>query len=419
MPLKQTFTATVDEEGTVLVRLPLAMAGASIEITVEALAGADGAEIVLDRETLEPPSQNELFLNLLRMAPLDEGVPRAHHAIVEAAARVVRVARASVWLYDKRKTKLECKDLYELPARAHSSGASILVGDFPLGVAFSPLVAKAYVANGIADTVSVIDVTTEIVTTIPAFGDFPFGVAFTPDGSKAYVTLQSDNAVRVINGVTDAPGITISVGDAPRGVAFTPDGSKAYVVNNNAGTVTVIDALMDTVITTITVGIGNAPEAVAFTPDGVTAYVTNSGGNTVSVIDVASNSVMVPPIAVGTIPLGVAISPDGATAYVTNSVDGEVSVIRVVDNTVLGSPIMVGAGPVGVAFAPDGTKAYVVDGGVGQGGSVSVIATGSVPARAMPPTGFDVSGTLLFATALTLLGVAVVASRRLRVIRLR
>src|SRR5260370_42277215 len=52
---------------------------------------------------------------------------------------------------------------------------------------------NAYVTNEAANTVSVIDTTTNaVIATIPV-GLLPFGVAVTPDGSKVYVTNLASN----------------------------------------------------------------------------------------------------------------------------------------------------------------------------------------------------------------------------------
>jgi YVTN family beta-propeller protein len=55
------------------------------------------------------------------------------------------------------------------------------VGDNPIGVAITPSGAYAYVTNGRADTVSVIDTTSYTVTATVTVGNSPFGVAITPD----------------------------------------------------------------------------------------------------------------------------------------------------------------------------------------------------------------------------------------------
>jgi YVTN family beta-propeller protein len=169
-----------------------------------------------------------------------------------------------------------------------------------------------------------------VVATIPV-GQFPGGVAFTPDGTHAYVTNSYDDTVSVIDTASNSVLVTIPIGTFPVAVAITPDGTYpfehddrphpplAYVTNacevcfdSNGnvpgGTVSVIDTTSNSVVATIPVG--KFPVAVAITPDRThpfehddrphppLAYVTNDEDNTVSVIDTASNQV------VATVPVG-------------------------------------------------------------------------------------------------------------------
>lgn len=192
-----------------------------------------------------------------------------------------------------------------------------------------------------------------------AVGALPLGVAFTPDGAKAYVTNSTDGTVTPITVATDTPGAPITVGTGPSGVAVTPDGTKAYVVNGGDNTVTPITVATDTPGTVIAVG--TAPQAVAFSPDGTKAYVPNEGSDDVTPITVATDTPGAP-ITVSTLggPAAVAFAPDGVVAYIVNSAGGSVVPITVASDTP-DREFAVGAGPSAVAFSPDGTRAYVTN----------------------------------------------------------
>ncbi|MEU6216287.1 beta-propeller fold lactonase family protein [Streptomyces sp. NPDC047022] len=112
----------------------------------------------------------------------------------------------------------------------------------------------AYVANFRSGTVSVIDTTTNAVTTTITVGTQPTGVAITPDGTHAYVTDLGSGTVSVIDTTTNTVTTTITVGSGPVRVAITPDGARAYVTHLSTGTVSVIDTTTNTVTATITVG---------------------------------------------------------------------------------------------------------------------------------------------------------------------
>jgi len=150
----------------------------------------------------------------------------------------------------------------------------------------------AYITNSGDSTVSVIDVTTNTVTTTIAVGHGPWGVSVSTDGSKVYVTNVNDNKISVINTTTNTVTATITVGSAPIETAVSPDGSKAYVANYNAypaGTVSVINTATNTISATIKVGLN--PEGIAVSPDGSKIYVASNEYDSVSVINSATNTV--------------------------------------------------------------------------------------------------------------------------------
>lgn len=101
----------------------------------------------------------------------------------------------------------------------------------------------------------------------------PNGVAFMPDGRKAYAANTVSGTVSVIktniaNGVISKPTVHIRVGTEPYGLALTPDGKKLYVSNARSDSISVIDTLTDTVIKTIPVAA--EPRGIAISNDGDT-----------------------------------------------------------------------------------------------------------------------------------------------------
>jgi len=207
----------------------------------------------------------------------------------------------------------------------------------------------AYIPAG--DTVSVIDTTTNtITTTIAISGGFPMpaGVAVSLDGTRVYVADSNNDTVSVIDAATNTVIATITVGNSPVGVAVNPAGSRVYVGNAMDDTVSVIDTTTNTVVDTVTVGDG--PGGVAVHPTGSRIYVTNAIDDTVSVIDTSFNLV-VATVPVGFSPRGVAVHPDGTSVYVINATEGSVSVVDAVTNT------EVAILPVG--FTPEGFGDFI------------------------------------------------------------
>lgn len=100
----------------------------------------------------------------------------------------------------------------------------------------------------------------------------PTGVAFMPDGSKAYAANTVSGTVSVIpvnfgTGAVTSPTKHIMVGTEPSALALTPNGKRLYVANARSNTVSVIDTATDAVIKTIT-SVGNEPRGLAITNDG-------------------------------------------------------------------------------------------------------------------------------------------------------
>jgi YVTN family beta-propeller protein len=216
-------------------------------------------------------------------------------------------------------------------------GTPIAVGPNPMLAAIGPVgtpaAGKLYVTNygnsGIGNTVSVVNTATNQVTTLTvgAAGAGPMGVAISPDGTRLWVANGSADTVAIVDTTTNTVVNTIPLPSGAVYVAFSPDGHQAYITNRDTtNTVTVINTANYTTAGTITVG--QKPGAIAFSPDGSVAYVTNQLDNTVSVINTATKTA-IKTIAVGKNPLGVAASPDGKYLYVTNALDSTITVIPV------------------------------------------------------------------------------------------
>ena len=71
-------------------------------------------------------------------------------------------------------------------------------------------------------------------------GDEPRGVAVSPDGNTVYVTNRGDDTVSVINASTNAVTTTVDVGNTPGSLAVSPDGDTVYVTNRSDDTVSVL-----------------------------------------------------------------------------------------------------------------------------------------------------------------------------------
>jgi len=223
-----------------------------------------------------------------------------------------------------------------------------------------------------------------VITTIPLGVAFsPLGVTISPDGTRVYVANNEANSVSIIDTSTNAILTTVSVPSRPRFIAFSPSAARAYVTSRDCGCLSIFDTSTSTVIGFIAVG--GQPGGVVFTPHGTRAYVANRASNTVSLIDTATSTVLTN-IDVGTFPWLIALTPDTTRLYVTNLISSDVSVIDTTTNAVVAT-IPVDPGPHGIAMSPDGARAYVTIDGAN---SVALIDTatntvvGSVPVGMAP-----------------------------------
>ena len=185
--------------------------------------------------------------------------------------------------------------------------------------------------NSADSTVSVIAIpaTDKVSATIPVGKGAAGAGHSTPDSKRAYVANYVDGTVSVIHGDGNRLGRHRCSPGRAAGVAATPDGKHIYVSNQNDSTVSVLTTSSGTVSgpSTSDPSRRGLPNLL---PDGRYAYVANNGrgviassgqdvevGNTVSVIDTVKG-VVSDTITVGNAPVGLAVTPDGKDIDVAN-----------------------------------------------------------------------------------------------------
>ncbi|HWZ50176.1 MAG TPA: beta-propeller fold lactonase family protein [Granulicella sp.] len=167
-----------------------------------------------------------------------------------------------------------------------------------------------------------------LVLLVGAAGCRQSGFPDAPAGYRefAYVSNGGANTVSVLDLVYLRPDRTLPVGLQPSGMAVNPVRDEVYVVNTGSGTVSVIDANRNAVVATV--GVHKQPYAISVDAAGRRAYVANSGSNSVSVIDLA-NRREIAVAGTGEQPGEAKIAPDGRSLVVTNYGSGSVSVFGV------------------------------------------------------------------------------------------
>lgn len=112
-------------------------------------------------------------------------------------------------------------------AAVPAANAEYTVGDSPVGIAVNPAGTIAVAADYVGNTASVINLGTNVVTTVPV-DTAPWDVAIDPSGTYAYVTNTGSNSVSRIN-LSDNSVTSIPVGSNPTRIVIDPAGAYAYV----------------------------------------------------------------------------------------------------------------------------------------------------------------------------------------------
>lgn len=200
----------------------------------------------------------------------------------------------------------------------------------------------------------------------------------------AYVTNGGAGTVTVLDLVNFRPDRTLRVGDDPSGVAVNPVRNEAYVVNTKSGTVSVIDAGINAVVGTIPVH--KMPDSIVVDSKGERAYVANSGANTVSVLDLPSRRELTT-VGTGEQPGLAILSPDGRSLVVSNRGSGSVSLYSIGQAPAPHFREAFDGCPqaTDVAILPDSSKAFVACSGSDQVLVIALAAEpGSWPAKQDP-----------------------------------
>lgn len=234
-------------------------------------------------------------------------------------------------------------------------GLPIKTGEQPNSIAITPNGQRAYVANFLGNSVTVIETGTRIpIKTIPLTAHAE-SIAISPDGKTAYVTVESSERVFTINTESNAVTGSVVAGTKASALAISPNGETAYVGIGPEDVQMIF--LPNGTPMSQPIKVGGFPSAIAVAPGGKTAYV--AAGNE---IDVLEGGAVVKEIPLGSAVSGLAVSPDGTRVYVTSAAAKTVTAIDTAAGKVTGPSILVGGQPDEIALTPNGAFAYVATG---------------------------------------------------------
>ncbi len=180
-----------------------------------------------------------------------------------------------------------------------------------------------YVADFGTSMVSVINATSNVVTTSVPVGANPVALAEMPNAGstnqKLYVASKNSNNVTVINVLDDSLGTPVPIFAPQVWVVARSDSARIYVLDAN-GVVSAINTLSDTVMpNTATASAGVGANFIFLDSKTQRLYVTNPIANTLSIFDISEVNASAP---VNPVTAPINLSQGASPAYHPVSVTG-------------------------------------------------------------------------------------------------
>lgn len=199
-----------------------------------------------------------------------------------------------VYRYDWSRGAGTLRDSLVLAAKAPRRAGT----RYPAGLALSPDGRMLYVAENLADSLAVVDLTTgRVVQRFPT-ERYPYDVAADRNGA-VYVSAWGGYTVSVFSpadwGQLRADG-TITVARHPSAMTLNRDGSRLFVASGSTDHVAVIDTKRRQVIARLLdpppagPGEGTTPNNLTLSADGTRLFVAEADANSVAVFDLTGKT---------------------------------------------------------------------------------------------------------------------------------
>jgi len=143
---------------------------------------------------------------------------------------------------------------------------------------------RAYVANLIGQTISVVDLDEgRIAATIPSPEKYPFNVLVAPNGKRAFVGNTMGRTILEIDTATNTVTRTIRTAPGPNGMTFTPDGYNILITAVYAGRLQAYN--ISSGVLNEGTHVGLLPGFIRLAPDGLKGIFVRPYGRQVSIFD--------------------------------------------------------------------------------------------------------------------------------------
>lgn len=233
----------------------------------------------------------------------------------------------------------------------------------PMYVVYAPKRDKIYVGDRAGRKVHVVNPVTKTLETSINVGNGVFHMWANPQGTQLWVNNDIDNTVSVINLETNVVLQTINLNAKPHDVFISNDGTKAYIsiITSNASTPDKVYLYNTTNFTkTNEIEVGKDPH-LFYLPNSNKLFVPCQSGK-VFVLNGDNLNVIASPDFLGA--HGVFASPDQSTVYVTNISGSQLYAINSISNTAIGTPTATAvATPHNIVVTNDGKKMFVAHSG--------------------------------------------------------
>lgn len=176
--------------------------------------------------------------------------------------------------------------------------------------------ARIYVTNSAADTIDVVDASTNKVVQVIRGIELPHGVVFSPDGSRVYISNESESTLDVVDSHTGEILHKVPLSGRPNNLTITKDGERVLVgIRHPRGAVDVISASSLRRLNTIPMN--GSVHNIYVTPDGKFAVSGSIEAKTMTVLDLQKNeAVWEVKFDQGVRPMTFAVNADGSTSRV-------------------------------------------------------------------------------------------------------
>ena len=259
----------------------------------------------------------------------------------------------------------------------------------PAALSIAPDGHRAYIANYLANSVTVVDLDTrKPLATLPT-GKGPTAAQISPDDRTLLVTNETSGTVSLFSVLPIGPPLTLraTFTGCPGATSpvILPNSSRAFIACSTGHQVLALslalafdnyDAKQDSSLLTdhalALLDVGQQPTHLTMKPDGGEVFASNAGSNSISEIAAYTNEVG-GTYPIGNVPAHGVISADGSALWVANSGSESVSLYSVLDGHLV-SILQTGRAPDAVALSADEHLLLAAD---TKSGDVALIRTAS------------------------------------------